>query len=256
MADILKRIIENKRREIDALYKLCGDIDLNVDLRPTVSMSKALVGSKSGIIAEFKRRSPSKGEINPMASASDIVSAYEQAGASACSVLTDTPFFGGALSDLAAARQSAALPLLRKDFIISRRQIAEARLYGADAVLLIAAALRADEIADLTVYTHSLGMEVLFEIHNLRELDKFCPDVDMVGVNNRDLTTFVTDPKLSLTVASALPDCTVKVAESGLGDIAEVKRLRDVGYRGFLIGEAFMKTAAPGLALEQFIKSI
>lgn len=253
MSSILDKIIANKRREVEATNRLLGDAVASPTVRPTVSMRRALFDSPTGIIAEFKRRSPSKGEIHPLALVNEVVPAYEEAGASACSVLTDTVYFGGALTDLANARAVSSLPLLRKDFIISRRQIAEARAYGADAVLLIAAALSAEEIEDYTRYAHSLDLEVLFEIHNARELDKYCPEVDMVGVNNRDLTTFVTDPMLSERVARELPPDVVKVAESGLTSIDEVEQLRASGFSGFLIGETFMRHARPGEALRRFI---
>lgn len=255
MANILDSIIANKRREVEAMARLGGEIPAAVSSRPTVSMKQALTDSPTGIIAEFKRRSPSKGEIHPLALPSEVIPAYENAGAAACSVLTDTVYFGGALTDLAQARCRASLPLLRKDFIVDRRQIAEARLYGADAILLIAAALTRREVEDLTGYAHSLGLEVLFEIHNAAELDRFTPEVDMVGVNNRDLRTFATDPQLSATVARELPEGVVKVAESGLSTMSEVRQLRDAGFRGFLIGETFMRNADPGKALSEFLKS-
>ncbi|MDE6188616.1 MAG: indole-3-glycerol phosphate synthase TrpC, partial [Duncaniella sp.] len=216
MPNILDKIIANKRREIEATRRLLGEeVAITTD-RSTVSMKQALIASPTGIIAEFKRRSPSKGEIHPLALVNEVIPAYQKAGASACSVLTDTVYFGGALTDLANARSVSSLPLLRKDFIVSRRQIAEARAYGADAILLIAATLEANEIEDFTEYAHSLELEVLFEIHNIAELDKYYPGVDMVGVNNRDLTTFATDPMLAEKVAGALPTDVVKIAESGL----------------------------------------
>lgn len=217
------------------------------------SMKTALLQSPTGIIAEFKRRSPSKGEIHPKAMVCDIVPGYEQAGAAACSVLTDTPYFGGALADLAVASSLVTMPLLRKDFTISEYQIAQARIYGASAILLIAAVLTADEMQRFTDYAHSLGLEVLVEVHNAAELDKLPDGADMVGVNNRDLTTFRTDPALSLHIASILPDKVVKVAESGLTSMDEVRRLRDAGYRGFLIGETFMRHDNPADALKRFI---
>lgn len=216
-------------------------------------MSRTLAGSPTGIIAEFKRRSPSKGEIHPMAMVDKVIPAYTEAGASACSILTDTPYFGGALTDLAMARSLTNIPLLRKDFIVSRYQIREATLYGADAILLIASALDRNEIEKFTDYAHSLNLEVLLELHSLDEINKFYPEVDMVGVNNRDLTTFHTDPALSLSIANELPDNIVKIAESGLTSMREVNRLRDAGYRGFLIGETFMRHRDPGLALHNFL---
>lgn len=253
MANILDKIIATKRREVEAIAALrpvYAGVDSN---RPLVSMSEALRNSSTGIIAEFKRRSPSKGDIHPMAEVSEIVPAYEQAGAAACSILTDTTYFGGALTDLAVARSVSDIPLLRKDFIVSEFQIGEAARVGADAVLLIAAALTATEIKDFTDCAHGCGLEVLFEIHNVSELDKYYEKVDMVGVNNRDLSTFITDPQLSATIASLLPEEVIKVAESGLTSFEEVRRLRDIGYRGFLIGETFMKTEHPGHTLKKFI---
>lgn len=253
MGNILEKIIACKRMEVEAADRMLGT-EVEADRsRPVISMKQALLDSPTGIIAEFKRRSPSKGEIHPMAQVREIVPSYEEAGAAACSVLTDTAFFGGALMDLAVARGVSALPLLRKDFIISRRQIAEARACGADAVLLIAAVLGKDEIADFTDYAHSLDLEVLFEVHNAAELEKYYSGVDMVGVNNRDLTTFATDPMLSMKVAEMLPEDVVKVAESGLTSMKEVARLREAGFRGFLIGETFMKSPNPGETLKNFI---
>ncbi len=208
------------------------------------SMSRALTQSPTGIIAEFKRRSPSKGDIHPMAMVSEVIPSYTRAGASACSILTDTPYFGGALTDLAVARTLTDIPLLRKDFIISEFQIAEAAGHGADAILLIAAALSLDEITRLTDYAHSMNLEVLIELHSAEE---------MAGINNRNLSTFHTDPGLSLTLARMLPDNVVKIAESGLTSIDEVNRLRDAGYRGFLIGETFMRHTDPGRALSDFL---
>lgn len=253
MANILDKIIENKRREVDAQMRLTGGIP-DFDFGASVpSMKTALLKSPTGIIAEFKRRSPSKGEIHPLAMVNEIVPGYEKTGAAACSVLTDTPYFGGALTDLAVASSLVSMPLLRKDFTVSEFQIAQARFYGASAILLIAAALSSDEMQRFADYAHSLGMEVLVEIHNAAELDKLPSGADMVGVNNRDLTTFHTDPDLSLHIASVLPEHTVKVAESGLTSMDEVYRLRDAGYRGFLIGETFMRHSDPAEALARFI---
>ena len=255
MASILDEIIANKRREIDAEMKRIGGIpDISGSMMPP-SMKSALINSQTSIIAEFKRRSPSKGEIHPKAMVNDIIPGYEQAGAAACSVLTDTPYFGGSLTDLAVASSLVAMPLLRKDFTVSEFQIAQARLYGASAVLLIAAVLSTEEMQRFTQYAHANGLEVLVEVHNVAELDKLPTDADMVGVNNRDLTTFRTDPDLSLHIASLLPDNVVKVAESGLTSISEVNRLRDAGYRGFLIGETFMRHDHPADALRRFLNN-
>lgn len=254
MSNILDKIIANKRREVEAADRLLGPEVKITTGRTPLSLRRALLDSPTGIIAEFKRRSPSKGEIHPLALVNEVVPAYEEAGAAACSVLTDTVYFGGALTDLMVARSVSNIPLLRKDFVVSRRQIAEARACGADAVLLIAAALSAEEIVDFTRYAHSLGLEVLFEIHNAVELEKYCPEVDIVGVNNRDLTTFHTDPMLSERVARELPEDVVKVAESGLTSMGEVEQLRASGFTGFLIGETFMRYDRPGEALRDFIE--
>lgn len=254
MSNILDRIVANKRCEVEAADSLLGHaVEITTSYTP-VSFRQSIVDSSTGIIAEFKRRSPSKGEIHPLAEVSEVVTAYQSAGAAACSVLTDTMFFGGALSDLMSARSMVSLPLLRKDFIVSRRQIAEARACGADAVLLIAAVLSGREIEEFTRYAHSLGLEVLLEFHNTAELDRYCSEVDMVGVNNRDLTTFHTDAMLAATVARELPASAVKIAESGLTSIDEVRRLRDCGFSGFLIGETFMRHSNPGEALRLFIE--
>ena len=253
MESILKRIINVKKREVEAMTGIYDRYFKAGPFRDTVSMKQSLLESPTGIIAEFKRRSPSKGEIHPMAEVAEIIPAYEDNGAAACSVLTDTVFFGGALTDLAIARNVSNLPLLRKDFIVSRAQIDEARLFGADAILLIAAALSKKDVENFTDYAHELGLEVLFEVHNAEELDKFYPAIDMVGVNNRDLSTFATDPQLSARIATLLPSEVVKVAESGLTSIDEVIKLRKMGYSGFLIGETFMKTSRPGETLKNFI---
>ena len=255
MANILDEIIANKRREIDAEMKRIGGIpDISGSMMPP-SMKSALINSQTSIIAEFTRRSPSKGEIHPKAMVNDIIPGYEQAGAAACSVLTDTPYFGGSLTDLAVASSLVAMPLLRKDFTVSEFQIAQARLYGASAVLLIAAVLSTEEMQRFTQYAHANGLEVLVEVHNVAELDKLPTDADMVGVNSRDLTTVRNDDELSIHIASLLPANADKVAESGLTSISEVNRLRDAGYRGFLIGETFMRHDHPADALRRFLNN-
>lgn len=259
MNSILNAIVDNKRREIEAKAML-GIYDKALSnaqksAYTPVSMSRSITDNEFGIIAEFKRRSPSRGDIHPGAVADKIIKGYTESGAAACSILTDTVYFGGALSDLALARKSTSLPLLRKEFIVDSCQIFEARLYGADAILLIASILSFNDIVKFTDTAHQLGMEVLLELHDMNELDRFNPEVDMVGINNRNLSTFVTDTDVSLQMASALPDDIVKVAESGLSSISEIHRLRDVGYRGFLIGETFMKHQHPGKALKDFINA-
>lgn len=260
MNNILQKIVDNKRREVEALNARGGNITNELTprlfLNAPASMSNAIKESTNGIIAEFKRRSPSKGEIHPLALVSDIVPEYEAAGAAACSVLTDTVFFGGALSDLALASETTRLPLLRKDFIVDERQIYEARIFGASAVLLIAAVLSFDEITRYTSLAHNLGLEVLLELHSTADLDRFVLEADMVGVNNRDLTTFRTDTNTSLSIVASLPADIVKIAESGISSPDEIHRLRDAGYDGFLIGEHFMIQPSPGKALKQFINEL
>lgn len=257
MSNILDRITDNKRREVEAKRTLDGEIMHRMAqerIPRGVSMSQCLAASPRGIIAEFKRRSPSRGEIHAQADAGSIVAGYEAAGCAACSILTDTRFFGGAITDLATARSRVSIPLLRKDFTVSEYQIDEAAVYGADAILLIASVLSRNEIEAFTSHAHTLGLEVLLELHSRAELDKYTPEADMVGINNRNLTTFDTDPGLSLAMAELLPQDAVKVAESGLSSLDEVLRLREAGYRGFLIGESFMKHDDPAAALRNFLR--
>lgn len=260
MDNILSSIVANKRREIEAISRLIPTDELRQKAlaitRPTKSLSHALRNSSTGIIAECKRRSPSKGEIHPIADVAETVIGYQNNGAAACSILTDTPFFGGALSDLAVARTSVDIPLLRKDFIISPYQLYQARIYGADAVLLIAAILSRDEIIELNDIAHSLGLETLLELHSHNELTYPIPQVDIIGVNNRDLTSFSTSTDVAIQMAEVLPASTLKIAESGIKNVADINRLRAIGYQGFLIGETFMKTADPGLALKNLLNEI
>lgn len=257
MASILSEIVARKRREVEAL-EATGYYDPFYSVQRTavpyhMSMSKALLSDPVGIIAEFKRRSPSKGEIHPMADPAVVVPGYEKAGAAACSVLTDTSFFGGSATDLAVARHKSTLPLLRKEFIVDECQIREAAFFGANAVLLIASVLDREDIEEFTDLAHRLDMEVLLEIHGVDELPKIIPEADMIGVNNRNLNTFATDISMAAEIAANLPEKAVKVAESGLRSIDEVMRLRECGYRGFLIGETFMKAPDPAEALRNFL---
>ena len=261
MKNILEIITENKRREIEALYKYNTRPSYvqpeKLWLRPVFSMSQRLKEVKGGIIAEFKRRSPSKGDIAPMADVARIIPEYLHGGAAACSVLTDTRFFGGSPADLALAQTLAQeMPLLRKDFIISKNQIEEARALGASAILLIAAILTKEELAEFNEFAHKYRMEALVEIHDIKELDKISFQPDMLGVNNRNLSSFHTDLKHSLEIVNSLPKDCVLVAESGIKTPDDVKRLRDVGFSGFLIGETFMASPNPGDTLKQFIEAL
>ena len=245
--DILETIIATKREE------LAGATARKRSLR------QALAASPSGIIAEFKRKSPSKGWIHADAVPEQVVPAYAAAGAAALSVLTDEPYFGGSLDFIRRVRPLVDIPILRKDFIIDPFQLAEAKLAGADAVLLIAACLSRTDCAALLAEAHRLGLEVLLEIHSPEELDYITPDVDVVGVNNRHLGTFVTDVQTSFDLAPLLAqraDGPLFVSESGISDPATVRALREAGFRGFLMGENFMKQPDPGAALGAFIQAL
>jgi indole-3-glycerol phosphate synthase len=261
--DILRKIAACKRLEVErqkqavSLQTLLA-MGLERMERPAFSMRAALAGSPNGIIAEFKRKSPSKGWLYPDARIEDVIPAYIQAGASACSILTDGGFFGGSLGDLRKARSIAAIPLLRKDFIIDEYQLFQSRVMGADAVLLIASLLTAAECASLTATAHRLNMEVLLEIHSEEELSRLHPDIDMLGVNNRNLGTFHTSADNSFRLAEYirrnLPAGSIPllVSESGIGDAETAGRLRQAGFRGFLIGETLMRGRRPGQALAGF----
>ncbi len=259
MKDILSEIIANKRFEVD-LQKQAISIEQlqeGISEAPAIrSMKQALVSSKSGVIAEFKRRSPSKGWIKQGALPEEIIPSYVKAGASALSILTDEKFFGGSLKDIRTARPLVEVPILRKDFIIDEYQLYQAKIVGADAVLLIAAALELEKCNELAEKAHSLGLEVLLEIHNSDELGYINKEVDMVGINNRNLGTFFTDVENSFRLAGQLPQNAVLVSESGISDPETVKRLRAAGFRGFLIGETFMKTGQPGETLQNFLQAI
>lgn len=211
---------------------------------------------KSGIIAEFKRKSPSKGMINEFADIEKTSIGYMQAGASALSVLTDTHFFGGKNEDLTTARKFNFCPILRKDFTVSEYQIIEAKSIGADAILLIAAVLTKEEIKQFTATAHQLGLEVLLEVHIQEELDKYIPEISLAGINNRNLKTFDVDFENSIRLAQQLPTGTVKIAESGISDYKNIIELKQRGFDGFLIGENFMKAASPELECKKFIEQL
>lgn len=259
MKDILEEIIAHKRVEIERQKAAIGQELLMNNCHepmPRGSMRAALAASPYGIIAEFKRRSPSKGWINETADASVIPPAYENAGASALSILTDEKFFGGSLKDIRTARPLTGLPILRKDFIIDEYQLYQARITGANAILLIAAALEREQCKSLAAKAHALELEVLLEIHNEQELDYVNENVDMVGVNNRNLGSFHTDVENSFRLAGKLPTDMLLISESGLSDPETVRQLRHAGFRGFLMGEHFMKASEPGAALQRFIKAL
>jgi indole-3-glycerol phosphate synthase len=254
--NILEHIISYKKKETEKRRKEMPEKLLENQAafnRPVFSMKKFLRDpDKTGIIAEFKKRSPSKGIINDTASVESVTAAYERYGASMLSVLTDGPSFGGSSDDLRRARVNT-LPILRKDFMLDPYQLVESRAMGADAILLIAACLRPAETRALAATAHRLGLEVLLEIHEENELDHLCDEVDVVGINNRDLKTFVVDIDRSIRLAERLPSNKLRIAESGIRDAATLLQLKAAGFNGFLIGEQFMKAPDPAIAFASFV---
>ncbi|MBR5653528.1 MAG: indole-3-glycerol phosphate synthase TrpC [Prevotella sp.] len=263
MTDILNDIVAHKRKELMEIkqrlpYKeLLTLVERKIDNAPIISMRQALLDSPTGIIAEFKRKSPSKGWINKDASAEVVPMKYQQNGATAISILTDSHFFGGDDAFITVARESGvSAPVLYKNFVIDEYQLLQARLCGASAVLLIAADLSKNECRTLLNEAHQLQLEVLLEMHGEEELHYAELEPDMFGINNRNLGSFVTDVQNSFRLAEKLPKGACWVSESGISNPLTVKQLREVGYRGFLIGEQFMKMPDPGLALKQFIQQL
>lgn len=254
---ILDQIINDKKREVALKKSLISTNQLEQSSlfgTRTQSLSKNLKNNILGIIAEHKRRSPSKAEINYKLNVEDVVLGYQNAGASGISVLTDGKYFGGSLEDVLLAKASCSLPILRKEFIIDEYQIVEAKAHGADAILLIAAVLSKAEIKQLSEFAQSLALEVLLEVHNEAELEKsIMPSLDMIGVNNRNLKTFEVSLETSKQLADKIPNNFVKVSESGISTITAIQELQAYGYNGFLIGETFMKTNSPGIALKKFL---
>ena len=245
MQDILHEIIAHKHEEMERLFA------------PKLSLRQALLQSNSGIIAEFKRRSPSKGWIKQEGRADIIPLSYQQNGAAALSILTDEHYFGGSDDFIREARKSGVtLPVLYKNFVINEAQLYAAALCGASAVLLIAACLTKAQCQQLLNKAHDLGLEVLLEMHSEQELEYAELQPDLCGINNRNLGSFVTDVENSFRLAEKLPKDAVKVSESGISNPDTVKALRQAGFNGFLIGENFMKTANPGLALNEFISQL
>lgn len=256
--NILEVIVAHKKSEVAAAAKSVP-VSLLQQMplfhRETVSLKTSLA-NKPGIIAEFKRQSPSKKLIAQMADPAVIVPAYENAGAAAVSILTDTRFFGGSSADLLVARDLVEIPLLRKDFMIADYQFYEAKAWGADVVLLIAAILTPQEVRDFTALAHSLGLEVLLELHYETELNHVFPGVDMVGINNRNLKSFEVSLHQSIRLSGQLPDDVISVAESGISAVEDMLQLRDAGFRGFLVGETFMRAEDPGEECRQFTNNI
>lgn len=255
--NILDNIVADKRKEVDLKKSLIPVSQLEQSVlfgRETTSLASKLRNSTSGIIAEHKRRSPSKSTINQNLNVQDVAKGYEEAGACGMSVLTDLKYFGGALDDLLLARASCNLPLLRKEFIIDEYQILEAKAYGADVILLIAAILKREEIKTYSEFAKSLQLDVLLEVHDEEELHKsIMPSLDMLGVNNRNLKTFDVSLDISKQLSEIIPNEFVKVSESGISNTSAIKELQPYGFQGFLIGENFMKTNNPGESAKEFI---
>jgi indole-3-glycerol phosphate synthase len=257
--DILDIIIEQKQKEVAELKKSQKTSDLEKGpffKRNPLSIGEFLLRKdKNGIIAEFKRRSPSKGIINDRFTVDEVVTAYAQYGASAISVLTDKKFFGGSLHDMTLAA-TLPVPVLRKDFIIDEFQLLEAKAFGASVILLIAACLSVKRLRELAYFARNLGLGVLLEIHDESELDHICDEVDIVGVNNRDLKTFKVDVTRSEMLSQLIPPDKLKISESGLDRVETLTHLRQFGYNGFLIGERFMKMEHPGEAFRTFAQNL
>jgi len=257
--NILEKIIEYKKSEVGNRKSEVSVADLrksSLFSRPALSLKSSLQDeTKTGIIAEFKRRSPSKGVINAEADVVEVTKAYTENGASGLSVLTDELFFGGSNDDLIKARVNK-IPILRKDFIIDEYQLLEAKSIGADVILLIAACLTPAETKQLASLAKNLGLEVLLELHDEKELDHICDEAGLVGINNRDLKTFEVDIERSLKMAEKIPSDKIKIAESGIDSIENIFLFRNHGFKGFLIGEHFMKQPDPTIAFAEFVKQL
>ena len=258
--DILQEIIAKKREEIQDRKKRHPLEEVKTDPnfeRSAFSMREALtMDGSSHIIAEFKRRSPSKGDINVESDVLNVVKGYQAAGCAGVSILTDQPFFGGSPEDIRKVRSHIRIPILRKDFIVDEYQVFESKAMGADIILLIAEALEKSEVEELSLKAKEIGLEVLLEMHSSDHLHKICPSIDLVGINNRDLKKFKVDIATSLKLAGQIPPGFVKISESGISSADAIIKLMGSGYQGFLIGEHFMKTSTPAKTAEDFIQNL
>ena len=257
--NILDTIVARKKIEVAERKQRTSIAELEKGkffANETLSLRSFLIDqTKTGIIAEYKRKSPSKGIINNKATVEEVTTAYAKHGASGISILTDTEFFGGTLDDLLAATINE-VPLLRKDFMIDEYQLIEAKAFGAEVILLIAACLTPAEVKQMAAIAKGLGMEVLLEIHNEEELEHICDQVDLVGVNNRNLKTFEVSIDTSLALINKIPSDKPAVAESGISNVDTIVTLRQAGFKGFLIGENFMKQASPSIAFADFVNQL
>lgn len=257
--NILEKIVAHKKQEVAQAKAMVSLQQLqqsaNFSRQPYSLKQFLLDEQKTGIIAEFKRQSPSKGVINATATVEEVTAAYTLHGASALSILTDKNFFGGSTNDVIKARVNA-IPILRKDFIVDTYQIAEAKAMGADVILLIAACLTPLQVKDLAAYANSLQLEVLLELHAEEELEHVCDETEIVGINNRDLKTFTVDINRSIALSKRIPAGKIKIAESGINNIETIRIFKNEGYHGFLIGENFMKQPDPTIAFAQFVHQL
>ena len=257
--NILDTIIAKKRLEVAEKKRIKSIAELERGAyfkKPVLNFKHFLLNhDKTGIIAEFKRRSPSKGIINNSSTVAEVTTAYAEYGASAISILTDEEFFGGSLHDLTIGTINE-IPLLRKDFIIDEYQLIESKAFSADIILLIAACLHKTEVKTLASVAKNIGLNVLLEIHNEQELDHICDEVDVVGVNNRDLKTFSVDINRSVELSKKIPADKIKISESGIDEVATIKLLQQYGFKGFLMGEKFMKERNPAEAFKIFVEEL
>ena len=257
--NILEEIIEYKKEEVKNKKSKVSVAELegrDLFSRSVLSLKDFLLDrSRTGIIAEFKRRSPSKGIINPDVDVTEVTKGYTENGASGLSVLTDAHFFGGNNEDLVKARVNE-IPILRKDFIIDEYQLLESKSIGADVILLIAACLSPGEVKRLAAFAKNLGLEVLLELHAEEELEHICDETTVIGINNRNLKTFKVNIEKSLSMAEQIPSGKIKIAESGIDSIENILLFRNHGFKGFLIGEYFMKQPDPTIAFAEFVKQL
>ena len=257
---ILDKIVRDKKLEVDKLSSNSSIKELessSLFSRKCISLKDSILKSSGGIICEFKRRSPSNNDINYKSNISEVVKGYQKAGAAGLSILTDKQYFDGDIQDILEIRDISSIPILRKEFIISEYQIIEAKSIGSDAILLIASILSKEEIKNYSSLAKDIGLEVLFEIHNAEELEKMSGDnIDIIGVNNRNLDTLEIDLQNSVNLYSKIPNSFVKISESGISKVESILKLREVGYQGFLIGENFMKTDDPFESANNFIKEV